>query len=138
MHLRKLSMIGLSAAASICCSFAQAGAVPDSGIEGVILLSPTPPRMARGEAAEPPAPLANAPFVVIKEMGEAIAYFNTNAQGRFRIATPPGHYRVLQQDNKGRVRRCGSWDVEVAAGQITTVEWYCDVGGAPLRYGTAR
>jgi hypothetical protein len=93
--------------------------------------------MARGEVAEPATPLANAPFVVTKEMGEAIAYFSTDAQGRFRVATPPGHYRVLQQDNKGRVRRCGPWDVEVAAGQIAAVEWYCDVGGAPLRYGAA-
>ena len=75
-----------------------------------------------------PAPLIDAPFVVRNESGVA-ASFTTDDQGRFRILVAPGHYSVSQQDNKSQIRRCGPWDVDVIAGQMTKVEWYCDTGG---------
>lgn len=138
MPPRKLAIFGLAAAVLNCCGLAQSEATSASGIEGVILISPTPPRMTREAVTERPTPLANASFAVVKETGEAIGNFTTDGQGRFRIATPPGHYRVSQPDNTTRVRRCGPWDVDVAEGQMTKVEWYCEVGGAPLQRANGR
>lgn len=100
----------------------------DAGISGVIALSPTPPRMSR-EAVASPEPLSNAPFNVVKEKA-VVASFTTDEQGRFRVSVAPGHYTVSQPE-KSEIRRCGPWEADVVAGQMTNVEWYCEMGGAP-------
>lgn len=107
---------------------AQTQPVSNSGIEGVILISHVPPRMAR-DTTPSGTPLANAPFVVKNETG-AVASFTTDDQGRFRVLIAPGHYKVSQPANPGRIRRCGSWDVDVAVNKMSEVEWYCENGGA--------
>jgi len=98
------------------------------GISGVIAISPTPLRMSR-EAVPSPEPLLNAPFNVVKEKA-VVASFTTDEQGRFRVSVAPGHYTVSQPE-KSEIRRCGPWEADVVAGQMTKVEWYCEMGGAP-------
>lgn len=103
---------------------------PDTGIEGRIAIGPNPPKMNR-EAASDPVPLRKAPFVVADEKGVA-ASFATDDGGRFRVFLAAGRYTISQKDNETKIRRCGPWDVDVVAGKMTSVEWYCDAGGARL------
>ena len=98
----------------------------DTGIEGVISVGPVhggPSRIGTPDSR----PLANAAFVVENEKG-AVASFTTNNQGRFRISLAPNHYTVSMKDKKGGIGRYGPFDVDVIAGQMTTVEWHCDTG----------
>ena len=95
-----------------------------SGIEGVILVSPSRPGPTR-ENVPNTAPVANVAFVVTGTEGRA-ASFTTDADGRFRVSLPPGHYTVARE-NAGRV---GRWrfEAEVRAGEVTKVEWMADSG----------
>jgi hypothetical protein len=72
-------------------------------------------------------PLANTTFIV-KKGDLAIASFTTDDQGRFRIALPAGHYTISKKDWKVRVGFYGPFEVDVAAGQVKTVQWTCDTG----------
>jgi len=97
-----------------------------SGIEGVILVSPAMPGPAR-EGVPESKPLANMTWTVQNEKG-AVASFTTDGEGRFRVSLPPGHYSVAPQGRTGRIGHFGPFDVEVAPGKMTTVEWKCDSG----------
>ncbi len=97
-----------------------------SGIEGSITLSPAhggPSRVGVPDSK----PLANAEFVVENETGK-VAEFATDDAGRFRIALPPGHYTVSLKNKKRGIGKFGPFDVHIAAGQPTKVEWNCDSG----------
>ncbi len=109
-------------------SFSAASSSSESvtGIEGVIFISHHPPRMNREEASSSP-PLAGATFAV-QAGNTAVTSFTTDERGGFRVLLAPGQYTVSQPPNT-HVRQCGPWDVEVAAGGMTKVEWYCEVGG---------
>ena len=114
----------------ICFAVAQSPTSPqdtaDTGIEGVILIGPTHPGPVRPGIAST-SPLANAAFVVSNETG-AVSEFTTDDQGHFKILLAPGHYTVMKKGAQTRVGRYGPFDAEVAAGQITRVEWQCDTG----------
>lgn len=71
------------------------------------------------------APVAATKFVVKKE-NETVASFTTDAEGRFRISRPPGHYIVARED-AGRI---GRWrfEIDVVAGEMKKVEWAADSG----------
>jgi hypothetical protein len=107
-----------------------------AGVEGVISISPTPPRMSREDTSTPrkedvdvPVPLANASFSVTTQ-NRVVASFSTDEHGQFRVLVAPGHY-TISQPAKSQTRRCGPWEVDVVAGQVASVEWYCEMGGAP-------
>jgi|SRR5882724_7489856 len=127
MHVGRLRLIPVFFVMSACFCLGQTQSNSATGVEGVILISPTPPRMTR-EDVPSPAPLIDAPFVVRNESGVA-ASFTTDDQGRFRILVAAGHYSVSQRDNKRQIRQCGPWEVDVLMGQMTKVEWYCETGG---------
>jgi hypothetical protein len=99
---------------------------PTSGIEGTIVVSPTRPGPIRKGEERSVAPVANTRFVV--KAGDAtVATFTTDGEGRFHVALPPGRYVVVKE---GTVPRIGRWqfDAEVAAGQMTKVNWTADSG----------
>jgi Carboxypeptidase regulatory-like domain len=99
---------------------------PESGIEGVITISPARPGPIRPN--EPASvPLANATFAVENNNGE-VASFTTDAQGRFRASLPPGHYKVSLKGRKSGIGRFGPFEVDVVAGKMTNVQWECDSG----------
>ena len=98
----------------------------DTGIEGVITLSPTHPGPVRPGVISS-KPLANATFIVGNENG-AVAEFTTDAQGRFKVSVAAGHYAVTKKDRQKGIGRYGPFDVDVVAGQMTKVEWQCDTG----------
>ena len=115
----------------VCWGFALAQSptpMPETetGIEGVISVGPT-----HGGPVRPgipsSKPLANATFVVGNDT-EAVAEFTTDAEGRFKVSLAPGHYSVTKKDQQKGIGRYGPFDVDVAAGQMTKVEWHCDTG----------
>jgi hypothetical protein len=107
-------------------SAAQTPSGPETGIEGVINVSPSRPGPTRLDS---PAsiPLPNTVFAVEGEKGE-VASFSTDDQGRFHALLPPGHYKVSMKGKKGGVGKFGPFEVDVAAGKMTNVKWECDSG----------
>lgn len=105
----------------------QIPAEPQSGIEGVITVSPW--RAGPVRADEPASiPLANATFVVQTEANAVASEFTTDAQGRFRISLPAGRYTISLKGKKSGVGKYGPFKVDVAANKMTTVQWTCDTG----------
>jgi hypothetical protein len=98
----------------------------ESGIEGTITVSPAKPGPIRADAPGS-VPLANATFAVENESGE-VTSFTTNDQGGFRASLPPGHYKVSLKGGRSSIGHFGPFEVDVAPGKMTRVEWECDSG----------
>ena len=118
-------VIGLIVMA-VSVSTGQTPAGGESGIEGVITVSPANPGPVRA-GAPLSVPFANATFVVANNNGE-VASFTTDDQGRFRSSLPPGHYKVSLKGRKSSIGRFGPFDVDVVSGKMTNVQWECDSG----------
>jgi hypothetical protein len=106
--------------------FAQTPPESSTGVEGIILISPShggPVRVGVPNSA----PLVNAAFVIQNERG-TIASFTTDAEGKFRVSLAPGHYTVSTQQPAKRIGRFGPFQLDVVAGKMTRVEWVCDSG----------
>jgi hypothetical protein len=103
---------------------AQTPSPSETGLEGVITISPTHPGPTR-EGIPNSGPLPGAVFVVENEKG-VVTTFTTDDQGRFRVSLAPGHYTVRMKERQ--IRRCGPFDVDVVEGKMTSVEWRCDTG----------
>jgi hypothetical protein len=112
--------------AVVCACNGQTPSGGESGIEGAITISPAKAGPVReGEAAS--IPLANATFVVQTDQGE-VASFTTDDKGHFRASLPPGHYKVSLKGKKSGIGRFGPFEVDVASGKLTNVQWECDSG----------
>jgi hypothetical protein len=127
-----LPMQGLSIALAVlimCAGFlpGQTRAGSETGIEGVITISPAQPGPARADTPSS-APFANATWVVKNDKGDVASEFTTDMEGRFQASLPPGHYSVSLKGKKGGVGRFGPFEVDVVAGQMTKVQWGCDSG----------
>jgi Carboxypeptidase regulatory-like domain len=107
-------------------SSGQSPSGAETGIEGVITISPTQPGPERADAPSS-KPFANATFAVENEKGE-VASFTTDDKGHFRTLVPPGHYKVSMKGRKSSIGRFGPFDVDVVAGRTTQVQWNCDSG----------
>jgi hypothetical protein len=64
---------------------------------------------------------------VVTEGDKKVASFTTDAQGRFHLTLPPGHYVVTRQNPGSTV---GRWrfEADVVAGEIAKVNWTADSG----------
>jgi hypothetical protein len=111
---------------TVCACAGQTPSEGQSGIEGVITISPAQPGPIRAGAAGS-KPLANAIFVVQSKEGE-VASFTTDDNGRFRIVLRPGHYKVSLKGRKSSIGRFGPFEVDVASGKMPNVQWECDSG----------
>jgi hypothetical protein len=109
-----------------CVSAGQTPSGGETGIEGVITISPTQAGPVRDDAPSS-GPLANAVFVVENEKGQ-VASFTTDDQGRFRTSVPPGHYKVSLKGKKSGIGHFGPFEVDVTPGKMTKVRWDCDSG----------
>ena len=98
----------------------------ETGIEGVITISPSQPGPIRAGASGS-KPLANTAFVVENENG-AVASFTTDEQGHFRTPLVPGHYKVSIKGRKSSIGHFGPFEVDVVPGKMTQVQWECDSG----------
>ena len=126
MRFRNLSTAFGLMVMAVCVSTGQTPSAGESGIEGIITISPANPGPIRADAAGS-IPLANATFVVENKNGEATS-FTTDGQGRFRLSLTPGHYKVSLQGRKTTIGRFGPFEADVAAGKMTKVQWDCDSG----------
>ncbi len=111
---------------AVSASTGQTPSGGESGIEGVISISPARPGPVRVDEAGS-VPLANATFVIENDSRE-IASFTTDDKGHFRAAVPPGHYKVSLKGRKSSIGRFGPFEVDVVAGKMTNVQWECDSG----------
>jgi hypothetical protein len=99
----------------------------ETGITGVIMVTPIRPGPARKGSESPnAAPLPNAKFTVTSD-GGAVIRFTTDTLGRFKVLLEPGHYVVLLGENRFP-KPCGPFEISVEAGKMTDVEWRCDSG----------
>jgi len=126
MRFRKLLIAFGVVAMAVCASTGQTPSAGESGIEGVITISPANPGPIRADAPGS-VPLANAPFVVEKNNGE-VTSFITDDQGRFRMSLPPGHYKISLKGRKTTIGRFGPFEADVAPGKMSNVQWECDSG----------
>jgi hypothetical protein len=115
----------LTLLALVCISCGQTPSTMGTGIEGIVSFSPIHPGPTR-ENEPNTAPLPNISFAVENDSG-TVATFVTDEQGKFRVSLKPGHYKVSVRGEK-RIRRCGPFEVDVAANGMTTVQWQCDSG----------
>ena len=126
MRFRKLLIAFGVIAMAVCASAEQTPSGGESGIEGVITISPANPGSIRADAPSS-VPLANAAFVVEKNNGE-VTSFITDDKGRFRVSLPPGHYKISLKGRKTTIGRFGPFEADVAPGKMTNVQWECDSG----------
>jgi hypothetical protein len=104
------------------------GAEAESGIEGVILMGPTHGGPLR-EGTPDSKPLANIKFNVQREGEEKpVTSFTTDGEGKFRVAVPAGKYSVIRDGGKRGIGNYGPFEIEVAAGKMSSVQWHCDSG----------
>ena len=97
-----------------------------SGIEGMIVVSPTRPGPIWKDEGPSVAPVRNTQFA-IKAGDATVKTFTTDGEGRFQVALPPGHYVIVKE---GAAARIGHWrfEADVIAGQVTKVNWTADSG----------
>jgi hypothetical protein len=126
MLLRVFPITLVFAIMTASIALGQGSSGGESGIEGVITITPAQPGPIR---ADSPAskPLPNTHFVVEDQNGE-VTSFTTDEQGHFRITLAPGHYKVALKGKRVSIGRFGPFDAEVVAGKMTKVQWECDSG----------
>jgi hypothetical protein len=100
MSLRALVLIVVSSSVMMAQTPGTSG---ETGIEGLILISPTHGGPVRPGVASS-APLRDTEFIV-RKAEETIATFKTDAEGKFRVLVPPGRYTVSRANWSGRVGR---------------------------------
>jgi len=110
----------------VCTATGQSPSGRESGIEGIITISPARPGPARIDAPDS-VPLANASFV-IENNNREFASFTTDDKGHFRAPLPAGHYKISLKGRKTSIGRFGPFEVDVSPGKMTNVQWECDSG----------
>ncbi|MEY2574023.1 MAG: hypothetical protein QOJ87_2236 [Verrucomicrobiota bacterium] len=125
MNPRYFCCIAILTALAIPSMSAQTPAPVSNGIEGVIMVSPSRPGPTRKDGPSS-APAGNLEFAV-KRADVKVAAFTTDAEGRFRVSLPPGHYTVLREDPGAKI---GHWrfETDVKPGEVTKVQWTGDSG----------
>ena len=126
MQLRNVRTVLMLLTMSAVFSIGQTPSSSETGIEGVITISPAQPGPVRADVPGS-QPLAKVAFVVENEKGE-VAAFTTDDQGHFRTPLPPGHYKVSIKGRKSSIGRFGPFEVDVVPGKMTNVQWECDSG----------
>ena len=123
---RKLLTVLWLISMAVCTSTAQTPSGGESGIDGIITISPAKPGPTRIDEAGS-VPLANTAFA-IESNDREVGSLTTDEKGHFRVALPPGHYKVSLKGRKTSIGRFGPFEVEVVSGKMTNVQWECDSG----------
>ncbi|MBU6390149.1 tryptophan-rich sensory protein [Patescibacteria group bacterium] len=117
--------IWVNASGAVAFSPAQAG---QSGIVGAVLIGPSCPV----ERVPPEPRCAPKPYqtriAVFRQTDRtyAVAFFKSDADGRFEISLPPDNY--LLAAGESALPRCGSVSVTVLPNQYASTTIFCDTG----------
>lgn len=101
-----------------------APAPAESGLEGLVTIGPGCP-VQQLDTPCPDAPF-QATLAVLDASGAAIAQVQSDEQGYFKIALPPGTYTLQPQGNK--IQHAPEQAVTVTAGQFISVTVLYDSG----------
>lgn len=107
------------------CSAIPASPVPDSGIEGQVLIGPMCPVVQEGE--ECPDKPYQATLTVLDPAGRKIVQFQTDEDGRFRVPLPPGEY-ILRPESPARYPIAAEQPFTVLPGRFTHLSVVYDSG----------
>jgi hypothetical protein len=112
------------------CGDEQPASEPRSGVTGTVHLGPQCPVEMPDEPCDD-EPAAGVPVTVSEQLpgeaygaGEVVARGETDADGSFRIAVPPGEYVVTAEAGMS----CELMDARVTDGAWTRVDVPCDTG----------
>lgn len=98
----------------------------DTGITGIVLAGPTCPFEIPGEDCDD-RPIA-ATVIVRQPFGFEVARFTSDADGRFRVALPPGNYQLDPQPNECCIGSPPFQTVTVQDGQFAELVISYDTG----------
>lgn len=98
----------------------------DNGIEGRILAGPTCPFVIPGQDCDD-RPIA-ATVIVRQPFGFEVTRFTSDADGRFRVALPPGNYQLDPQPNECCIGTAAFQTVTVQDGQFVELVFSYDTG----------
>ena len=126
MQPAKLWIVLALSVMSPCLTHGQKASGSETGLEGVISISPIQAGPLRAGAPES-RPFSGAAFVVKGEHGLTDS-FTTDEQGHFQISLAPGHYSVSLKGEKPAIGHFGPFEADVVAGQMKKVQWECDAG----------
>jgi hypothetical protein len=98
----------------------------NSGLEGLVTVGPQCPVVREGESCP------DLPFAVtleLRQAGKLVVQFNSDVQGKFRVAVRPGLYSLEPQSPGGRgLPSAGPRPVTVLEGQFSSVAVVYDSG----------
>jgi hypothetical protein len=98
----------------------------DSGLEGLVTVGPQCPVVREGESC-PDLPFAAT--LELRQAGKLVVQFNSDAQGKFRVAVKPGLYSLEPQSPGGRaLPSAGPRPVMVLEGQFSSIAVVYDSG----------
>ena len=97
----------------------------DSGIEGQVLIGPMCPVVQLG--TDCPDQPYQATLTVLKPNGQKVIRFETDGEGRFRVALTPGEY-VLHPESPNVMPYAAEQTFTVLSGQFTQVVVNYDSG----------
>jgi hypothetical protein len=98
----------------------------NSGLEGLVTVGPQCPVVRVGESC-PDLPYAA--MLELRQAGKLVVQFNSDEQGKFRVAVRPGSYSLEPQSPGGRaLPAAGSRPVTVLKGQFSSVAVVYDSG----------
>ena len=95
-----------------------------SGVEGQVSIRPVRPVERKGVPNQRPY---QARITVLDPAGHEVAVVDSDAEGKFRLALPPGTY-VLRPESSGLYPRASEQRVEVGRNRVTRVEIIYDSG----------
>jgi hypothetical protein len=90
----------------------------DSGIEGRVLIGPMCPVVQAG--TECPDQPYQATLMVLRPNGQEVMRFETDKDGRFRVALPPGEY-ILHPESHNVMPFAAEQTFTVSPGEFTQV-----------------
>jgi len=101
--------------------------LPDSGIEGVVLLGPTRPEI-QGQTSSP-VPFATSLVVQDRDRARDLATIQSGPDGTFRVLLPPETYWLIPLvPDPGRPPTASPQQVLVEPHRFTRVEIHYDTG----------
>ena len=102
----------------------------ESGIEGRTVISPIRPGPIRADDTQTTVPYPATLAIISTATGREVTRLKTGSDGRFRVALPPGEYRITSvQERPGRfLPRASEELVTVLSGQFAHIEIQFDSG----------